>query len=104
MASDSTARIISIGCQSAARPCRPSTSRRSVIAKAASLGAPPRISVTAVGEPWYTSGTHMWNGTAPSLNARPDTRNTMPNTSAIFSALPAATLATSARSRWPVAP
>ncbi|MNJ67980.1 hypothetical protein D3C77_641920 [compost metagenome] len=52
IASDSTARIISIGCQSAARPCRPSTSRRSVMAKAASLGAPPRISVTAVGEPW----------------------------------------------------
>ena len=104
MASDSTARIISIGCQSAARPCRPSTSRRSVIAKAASLGAPPRISVTAVGEPWYTSGTHMWNGTAPS-ERQADTRNTMPNTSAIFSALPAATtLATSARSRWPVAP
>src|SRR5690606_41982358 len=37
--------------------------------------------LTEVGAPWYTSGTHMWNGTAPSLNARPATTNTRPNTS-----------------------
>ena len=30
----------------------PSTSRRMVIANAASLGAPPISSVTAVGAPW----------------------------------------------------
>ena len=34
------------------------------------LRAPCRSAAsTAVGAPWYTSGTHMWNGTAPSLNA-----------------------------------
>jgi beta-mannanase len=28
----------------------------------------PTNRVTAViGAPWYTSGTHMWNGTAPNL-------------------------------------
>ncbi len=42
----------SICCQSPARPSMPSTSRRIVIAKAASLGAPPSSSVTAVGAPW----------------------------------------------------
>ncbi len=35
-----------------ARPSRPSTSRRIVIANAANLGAPPISSVTDVGAPW----------------------------------------------------
>ena len=33
--------------------------------------------LTGVGAPSYTSGTHMWHGTAPSLNA---TTNTRPST------------------------
>ncbi len=37
--------------------------------------------VTGVGAPSYTSGVHMWNGTADSLKARPATTNTMPITS-----------------------
>ena len=28
--------------------------------------------VTGVGAPWYTSGVHMWNGTAATLKPRPD--------------------------------
>ena len=71
----------SICCQSMAKGSKPSTSNRIVMAKAASLGALPIIKVTAVGAPWYTSGIHMWNGTTPSLNARPATTNTNPNTS-----------------------
>jgi len=27
--------------------------------------------VTGVGAPWYTSGVHMWNGTAATLNPKP---------------------------------
>ena len=27
--------------------------------------------VTGVGAPWYTSGVHMWNGAAETLNANP---------------------------------
>jgi hypothetical protein len=42
----------SICCQSIASGSRPSTSRRMQMANAASLGAPPIISVTAVGAPW----------------------------------------------------
>ncbi len=50
---------------------------------AASFEAEPMNSVTDVGAPWYTSGSHMWNGAAPSLNAMPTTRNTSPNASRI---------------------
>ena len=60
------------------------------MANAASSGAEPMISVTAVGAPWYTSGIHMWNGAAPSLNARPATMNTRPNTSTWCCTWPAA--------------
>src|SRR5687767_5977222 len=30
--------------------------------------------VTGVGAPWYTSGVHMWNGTAATLNENPTAR------------------------------
>ena len=50
--SEPTASTISICCQSTASPDMPSTSSRMVMAKAASLGAPPISSVTAVGAPW----------------------------------------------------
>src|SRR2546426_4045281 len=29
-----------------------------------------------VGEPWYTSGAHMWNGTTATLNPKPAMRST----------------------------
>ena len=32
--------------------------------------------VTDVGAPWYTSGVHMWNGTAASLKPKPTASNT----------------------------
>ena len=56
---DSTDRITSIAVQSPCMPGRPSTSRRMSIPKAAILGALPMNSVTDVGAPSYTSGTHM---------------------------------------------
>ncbi len=48
---------------------------------AATLGAVLMNAVTAVGAPSYTSGVHMWNGTALILNASPATMNTTPTTS-----------------------
>jgi hypothetical protein len=62
--------------------------------------------VTGVAAPSYASGTHMWNGTAPSLKARPATMNTVPSTSAArLATLPAAMLrASSFRSSVPAAP
>ena len=45
---------------------------------AATLGAVAKNAVTGVGEPSYTSGVHMWNGTAETLNAMPEIRNTNP--------------------------
>ena len=79
---------------------------RSVIANAAIFGAVPISSVIAVGAPSYTSGTHMWYGTTPSLNARPETTNTSPNVSSSAAALPAVDRprATVSRSSEPVAP
>ena len=45
--------------------------------------------VIGVGAPWYTSGIHEWNGTAPTLNNSP-TDNSATPISAIEWLLPAA--------------
>ena len=37
--------------------------------------------VTGERAPWYTSGSHMWNGTAPNLKAMPTMMNAIPNQS-----------------------
>ncbi len=34
--------------------------------------------VTGVGAPWYTSGVHMWNGTAATLKPSPTSSSAMP--------------------------
>ena len=103
--SDSTASATSICCQSIARRGRPTARMRIIIANDASFGAAPSSSVTAVGEPWYTSGTHMWNGTAPSLKAMPATTNTRPNTRSVWLAPPLDTsLEIVVMSSEPVAP
>ena len=102
---DPIASSISICCQSSANGNMPSTSKRMKMPNAASLGAPPINSVTAVGAPWYTSGIHMWNGTTPSLKASPATMNTRPNTSTWCLIWPLAmACATSFTSSEPVAP
>src|SRR6185295_15534862 len=74
--SDNTASTISMSRQPAS--CtgpRPSISTRHASANDAIFGTEPMSNVTGVGAPWYTSGTHMWNGTAPNLNATPATTN-----------------------------
>ena len=35
--------------------------------------------VTGVGEPWYTSGVHMWNGAAEALKPRPGEHHREPD-------------------------
>src|SRR3978361_1944284 len=47
---------------------------------AATFGAVAKNTVTGVGAPSYTSGVHMWNGTADTLNANPTSTNTIPTT------------------------
>ncbi len=75
-------------------------------ANAASFEAVPMNTVTQVGEPSYTSGIHMWNGTAPNLKPTPTIRNAMPNmqTDIAADARRAPRSATPASSRLPVMP
>ncbi len=40
--------------------------------------------LTGDGEPWYTSGTQVWNGTAPTLKPKPTIMNAMPASSSPF--------------------
>src|SRR5271157_3609148 len=40
-------------------------------ANAAALGPADRNAATGVGAPWYTSGAHIWNGAADTLNPSP---------------------------------
>ena len=43
------------------------------------LGTTEKKLVIEVGEPWYTSGVHMWKGTAETLKANPTSTKTIPN-------------------------
>ena len=40
--------------------------------------------VAGVGEPWYTSGVHMWNGTAATLKPSPTISRAKPASSRPF--------------------
>ena len=40
--------------------------------------------VTGDGEPWYTSGTHTWNGAAATLKPRPTSIMAMPASASGF--------------------
>ena len=44
----------------------------------ATFGPTEKKLVTEVGEPWYTSGVHIWKGTAETLKARPTSMKTIP--------------------------
>src|SRR3569623_2311522 len=68
-----------------------STATRTAIAIAATLGAEAKKAVTGGGAPSYTSGVHMWNGTAEILNASPANTNTSPKVSPIEWPAPKAT-------------
>ena len=41
--------------------------------------------VMGLGAPWYTSGVHMWNGTAETLNPSPTMSSAMPASKVPFS-------------------
>src|SRR5512141_1739508 len=64
--------------------CAPKADRkkRSARAKPAALGPTERKAVKGVGAPSYTSGHHMWNGTAAILYPTPAATKTMPTTTA----------------------
>ena len=47
---------------------------------AATFGTTAKNKVTDVGEPSYTSGVHIWKGTADILNAKPTKIKTKPKT------------------------
>ena len=81
---DSSERISSIPCQSNAIAASDPTRSRVMKPNAASFGAAPTNRVIAVGAPSYTSGSHMWYGTAPSLKAMAETTNTRPKASIVF--------------------
>ena len=54
-------------------------STRTSAAKAAAFTPAAMNAVTGVGAPSYTSGVHMWNGTAATLKAKPaDTSSQSP--------------------------
>ena len=70
-----------ICCQSWVIFAKGTTSARTSSAIAATFGAAAKKAVTGVGDPSYTSGVHMWNGTAETLKAIPAIRKTKPNSS-----------------------
>src|SRR5262245_35516925 len=59
--------------QSTLSPGHPSRKIRSSIANDAALDPTDKNAVTGVGAPSYTSGAHMWKGTAAILNPTPAT-------------------------------
>ncbi len=77
------------------------TRMRRVTTSAAVFVAADMNAVTDVGAPWYTSGVHMWNGAAETLNAspariiaRPATRNaSSPASAAAICSKPSASVA-----------
>ena len=62
-----------------------SSSTRSIAANAAALTAAAMNAVMGVGAPSYTSGVHMWNGTAATLKAKPTSSMPIPISSTVFS-------------------
>src|SRR5580698_3245071 len=53
-------------------------STRNKAAKAPTLATAAMKPVTGDGAPWYTSGVHMWNGTAATLKAKPTSTRARP--------------------------
>src|SRR5580700_3409127 len=59
-------------------------STRNMAAKAPALATAAMKPVTGEGAPWYTSGVHMWNGTAATLKANPTSNRASPARSSPF--------------------
>src|SRR5262245_37119557 len=101
--SDNTASGASMSCQVAPTLPMPWASNRNANANDAIFGSVDRNSVTAVGAPLYTSGTHMWNGTAPNLKATATTMNTRPRMTPALGS-PITLTASSSRLSVPLSP
>src|ERR1700679_2283524 len=67
-----------ICCHCGTMPGNAVSATRVNTARAATFGAVAKNAVTGVGAPSYTSGVHIWNGTAETLNAIAAQMNTMP--------------------------
>src|SRR5918996_2765131 len=78
---------------------------RMTAAKAAAFEAVAIMVVTVVGAPWYTSGTHMWNGAAEILKPSPTSMSASPTrNSASLAPPPPAAAVIRAKLVLPVAP
>src|SRR4028118_2064392 len=73
-----TASTQTMGFQSSCSVPKAEKKMRSRAAKPAALAAAAMNAVTGVGEPWYTSGVHVWNGTAATLKPKPPSRRARP--------------------------
>src|SRR5258708_9678046 len=71
-----------------AEPPNDSPSTRNNAANAAALTPVAMKPETGVGAPSYTSGAHMWNGTAAILNANPTSSSPSPSSSIVGCAPP----------------
>src|SRR5881409_2059923 len=71
------ARIASVATQSTWTLSRPMRKTRNSATMPTFFDADVRSTLIVVGEPWYTSGAHMWNGTTATLNPKPARRKTI---------------------------
>src|ERR1700724_4640470 len=67
-----------ICCHCSSTPGKATMVGRTNIAMPAIFGAAAKNAVTGVGAPSYTSGVHIWNGTAETLKQKPANKNTIP--------------------------
>src|SRR3989441_9554139 len=65
------ARIAKVATQSTWTLRRPMRKTRNSATIPTFFEADVRRTLIVVGEPWYTSGAHMWNGTTATLNPKP---------------------------------
>ncbi len=93
-----------IGCQTLTADGNASMSTRTREANAAALTPVAMNPATGVGEPSYTSGAHMWNGTAATLKPKPISRRPRPSAAMSGSGLPESCAPMRLRLVVPVAP
>src|SRR2546427_13169824 len=70
------ARIANVATQSTWTLRRPMRKTRNSATIPTFFEADVRRTLIVVGEPWYTSGAHMWNGTTATLNPKPEVSRT----------------------------
>ena len=83
------------------------SARESTTARATNVAALEAVdmkAVSAVGAPWYTSGVHMWKGTADTLKKKPTSSRPTPARKRPFRPVSSRPAARPVRSIVPVAP